>query len=184
MFKVTVVIFVCIILPVVVFFAPSFNGNKADDNTHTSAVKSFWYEQKKLLVEGKKTVLPLIVDIQTLDYYIGDSVFESGTYYFKTILFINQQEIRIETSVKPVDGIWGVDVKETFMGAHMSTLDHHINVYIKSQEILNSSLSKEFIWGMGESYTVKNEAYLKEVVSNRLNDLEEKIIQLYQISSK
>jgi hypothetical protein len=168
----------------VVYYGPSFIGNNTDKNTHTSAVKKFWYEQKKLLVEGKKTELPLLVDIKTLDYYIGDSTFERGTYYFKTILVINKQEIRIETSVKPSDGIWGVDIKETFMGSHMSTLDHHITAYIKAQEILNTSLGKDYIWGMGESYTVENEANLNKMVSSRLKQLENKIIQLYQISSQ
>jgi hypothetical protein len=184
MFKIISLLLVLIMMPVVYFYVPSFIGNNTDKNTHTSAVKKFWYEQKKLLVEGKKTELPVLVDIKTLDYYIGDSTFERGTYYFKTILVINKQEIRIETSVKPSDGIWGVDIKETFMGSHMSTLDHHITAYIKAQEILNTNLGKDYIWGMGESYTVENEANLKKMVSSRLKQLENKIIQLYQVSSQ
>jgi hypothetical protein len=148
-------------------------------NPHSSAAKQFWYDQKALLIEGGQTKLPLNVQIETLDYYIGDSTFESGIYYFKTILVINNSQIFIDTVVKAKDGVWGVDITDSFMGAHISTLDHYIKSYIESQNMLDSVLKPEFIWGMGDSYTVTNEEYLRELISAKLKLLEVEIISSY-----
>ena len=152
----------------------------SEANTHSAAAARFWFKQKQLLVEGHKTDLPLSSDIQSLDYGIGDSSIEGGTYYFKTILVVNNQRMRVETAVKPYDGIWKVDIKETFMLANLSTLDHHLGSYLESQHTLNQYLSNEYIWGMGESYTQENEQYLSKMLSLRFDKVKAEILARYK----
>lgn len=162
------------------YFNSSLTGASYEGNTHTSAVKRFWYEQKEQLIEGGGIDLPLLTSVKTLDYYIGESSIEGGTYYFKTILVVNGQEIRVDTAVKPNEGIWEVDIKETFMLAHKSTLDHHLYSYLNSHKVLNSSLKNEYIWGMGEGYTKQNEEHLKSMISERFKLVEEEILNSYR----
>jgi hypothetical protein len=162
------------------YFNSSLMSVSYEGNTHTSAVQRFWYEQKELLTEGNKIDLPLVTNVKTLDYYIGESSIESGTYYFKTILVVNGQEMRVETAVKPNEGIWEVDIKETFMLAHKSTLDHYLYSYLSSQKALNSNLKNEYIWGMGGSYTTQNEEHLKNILSERFDMVKEEILNTYR----
>lgn len=165
------------------YFNSLHKGPSYEGNSHTSAVKRFWYGQKKQLIEGNKIDLPLQTNIKTLDYYIGESSIEGGTYYFKTILVVNGQEMRVDTAVKPYDGIWDVDIKETFMLAHKSTLDHHLYSFLNSQKILNSNLKSDYIWGMGEGYTKPNEEYLKKMISERFKLIEEEVLNTYRESA-
>jgi hypothetical protein len=178
MFKVFIFILIC--LSCSAYYAFSFHKEPSVGNSHTLAAKQFWYEQKKLLKETGNTTLPIITKIKTLDYYIGKSSLEGGTYYFSTLLVLNGQEIRLDTAVKPNEGNWEVDIKESFMGAHLSSLDALIEDFIKSQKLLNSTLSTEFLWGIGEGYSEQNEAYLKTLISKRLRNTEERIIDLYR----
>jgi hypothetical protein len=159
-----------------IYFPKEFNN----ENTHTSAANMFWYEQKKLLVEGGKPTLPFTVNINSLDYFIGEPSLEGGTYYFNTVLVINNKTIHIDTAVKPVDGIWTVDTKETFMGANTTTLDHYINSYFREEDYLYAFLEGEYIWGMGDGYSEENEAYLKQLLSTRFEVFQERILTTYR----
>jgi hypothetical protein len=167
-----------------IYFNSGYSGQQHKVNAHTYAVEQFWYEKKKNLIEDKNADLPLAINIETLDYYIGTQSLEGGTYYFKTILVVNGQEIRIDTAVKPNNGIWEVDVKESFMGAHLSTLDDFIHNYMAAQETLNTNLKTEYIWGMGEGYTESNEVYLKNILSERFKKVEQEILKLYKQTPK
>ena len=181
-------IFLCLILVVIVFthsyFQYSQNYGLHEGNSHTSAVERFWYKQKMDFVEGRKLDLPLAVDIKSFDYSIGDFTYEGGTYYFKTNLVINEQLLRIESAVKAYDGTWAVDVKETFMGSHLATLDYFLSEYSNSLSTLNTYLNKEYVWGMGEGYSRENEEYLRKLISGRLKQIEEITISHYKETTK
>lgn len=180
-------IFICMFIMLVIlshsYYLYTQSSGLYDANTHTSAVKKFWYNQKKDFIEGKKLALPFSVEITSFDYMIGDFAFEGGTYYFKTTLVINERILHVDSAVKAFDGIWEVDVRETFMGAHLATLDYIINDYLSYQNTLNTYLKEDYIWGMGEKYNQGNEEYLRDLLSSRLKQLENRTIELYKETS-
>ena len=161
------------------YFTSESLNQSFKENTPTTAVNRFWYEQKSMLVDKGTTLIPLKGPIHTLDIAIGDQVFEAGVYYFKTHLVIDQLRLNIDTVVKPIDGIWTVDINDTFMGAHISALDHHIHNNLASNKHLSTILKEEYIWGMGQTYSVENEAALRVLIAERLKQFEDQIIKTY-----
>lgn len=167
------------------YYYNSPNGVQLSEaNTHTAAVERFWFNQKQLLVEGHKTDLPFSSDLQTLDYAIGESSIEGGTYYFQTLLVVNNQRMRVDTAVKPNDGIWMVDIEETFMLANLSSLDHYLYSYLESLTILNQQIGKDYAWGMGDGYSEENAAYLNELLDLRFNAVKAEILARYKNNGK
>jgi len=174
------ILIVLIIVPVtyVLLVGSEYNAH-LNENTHTSAVENYWYKVKQSLIEGKEVSLPIKNRIETLDYYIGNSSLENGTYYFQTLLVVNNTEIHVETAVKPNNGIWEVDIVETFMLSHSSTLSHYMDSFLKDLEYLNLNLKEEYVWGMGEGYSKDNEKYLRGIIATRLKGLEDNIMSKY-----
>ncbi|MGP4943224.1 hypothetical protein [Pseudoalteromonas nigrifaciens] len=99
-------------------------------NNHQQAANQFWFTQKHNLDETGENNLPFNNNVSSFEYVLHKPVQQDGKYYFETTLFINQQyPFPLYTVVEAVDGVWKVNINETFDSAGSASLSYYMERY-------------------------------------------------------
>jgi hypothetical protein len=101
-------------------------------NDHQQAAYQFWYKEANAVTQNKAHHLPIkkSIVLNDISYNLGTITEQDGKFFFDTtVSFNNRSPIALYTVVESVQGVWKVNLTETFLTTNTAALKRSTNLY-------------------------------------------------------